>query len=110
MNELGQEVGIGRFELAELPPVEDAGTELVAFRGEILEHARAGRPGAGTGLGAAGQAELAEKDVAELLGRPDVEALAGMLVDLGLVTGELLAELARHARKNLPADLAAAPL
>src|SRR6516164_3277427 len=110
MDELGQEVGVSRFELRQLAPVEDAGAELVALGGEVLEHARAGRPGAGAGLGAAGQAELAEKDVAELLGRADVESFAGKLVDLGLVAGELLAELARHARQYLPVNLDAAPL
>ena len=108
MDELRQEIGVGRFQLRQLAPVEDAGAELVAFGGEVLEHARAGRPGAGARLGAAGEAELAEQDVAELLGRADVELFAGMLVDLRLVPGELLGELARHARQDLPVDLDAA--
>ena len=105
-----QQVGIGRLELGELAPVEDAGGKLVAAGGKLVEHVGAGRPGAGLGLLAAGQAELAEQDVAELLGRADVEALAGELVDLVLEPAELLGELAGQARQRLAVDLDAALL
>ena len=78
--------------------------------GELLEHLHVGRPLAGLGLLAAGKPELAEEDVAELLGRADVELLAGELVDLGLDRRRLLREGAGEARKDLPVDLDAAPL
>ena len=63
----GQRVGIGRFQLRHLPPVENLLRQFVALLGEFVEHARAGRPLPGLGLGAARQPHLAEQDVAELL-------------------------------------------
>ena len=76
LTKLGQRVGIGRLELGELAPVENARRQFVALLGQIVEHARRGRPGAGRGLLAAGQAHLAEQDVAELLGRAEIERRA----------------------------------
>ena len=73
IDEARQRVGVGRLQLGELAPVEDARRQLVAFRGQVFEHARRGRPGAGRGLLAARQAHLAEQDVAELLGRAEIE-------------------------------------
>ena len=67
IDEARQRVGIGRFQLRHLPPVENLLRQLVALLGEFFERAGAGRPLAGLGLGAAGQAELAEQNVAELL-------------------------------------------
>ena len=84
MDEARQQVGIGRLQLGELAPVEDAGGERVAACRELVEDIGAGRPGAGLGLLAAGQAELAEEDIAQLLGRADVEVFAGEFVDLAL--------------------------
>ena len=56
MDVAGQRVGIGRFQLGELAPVDDLARQLVAFRRQFLEHLRRGRPLAGLGLRAAGQA------------------------------------------------------
>src|SRR5262249_61203264 len=97
-----QRVGVGRLELRDLPPVEDLARQLVALFGQVLERARPGRPLAGPGLGAARQTELAEQDVAELLGAARVERLAGKLLDLGLERARALRELAREAREHLP--------
>src|SRR5205809_724305 len=77
-------VGVGGFELRHLPPFEDALGQLVALLGELLEHVGARRPGAGRGLGAAGQLHLAEQDVAELFWAAEIEALARELRDLVL--------------------------
>ena len=67
----------------------------MAQLGEFVEHARAGRPLAGLGLGAAGQSHLAEQDVAELLRAARVEGrIAGELAHFGFEAGRALRELA----------------
>ena len=97
MDVAGQRVGVGRFQLGQLPPVDDLARQLVAFGGEVLQHLRGRSTTAPVlVLRAAGQAHLAEQDVAELLGRADVEALAGQLVDLVLERRGALRELARQ--------------
>ena len=53
IDEAGQRVRVGRFQLRYLPPVEDHLRQHVALLGELFESARAGRPLAGPGLGAA---------------------------------------------------------
>ena len=110
IDEARQRVGVGRFQLGELAPVEDARRQLVALLGEILEHARRGRPGAGRGLLAARQAHLAEQDVAELLGRAEVERRADQLLHLGLDPRHALGEFARQAREHVAVDRHAALL
>ncbi len=50
---------------------------------------------------AAGQFQLVKQNLTELLGRVDVEGLAGAVVDLACEGGELFIELAGHARQNL---------
>ena len=110
IDEARQRVGIGRLELGELAPVEDAGGQFVALFGEVLEHPRRGRPGAGRGLLGPRQAHLAEQDVAELLGRAEVERRADDLLHLGLDPRHPLRELARQARKHFAVDRDAAPL
>ena len=94
----------------DLPPVEDLLRQLVALLGKFFQQPRAGRPLAGLGLGAARQAELAEQDVADLLGAADIDRLAGEFVDLRLQAGGLLRKLARQPRQHLPIDRYAAPL
>ena len=85
--------------------------QRVALLGELVEHARAGRPCAGLGLGAAGQAHLAEQDVAELLRAAGIERrIARKLAHLGLERGAALREIAREARQHLAVDRDAAPL
>ena len=105
-----QRIGVGRVELGDLPPVEDLPRQRVALLGQLLERARAGRPLAGLGLGAARQPELAEQDVAELLGAAGIERLAGERLDFGLEPAGALRELAREPRQHLPVDRDAAPL
>ena len=51
-----------------------------------------------------GRPHLAEQHVADLLGRADVERLAGQLVDLALEPAELLREVAGEARQDLAVD------
>ncbi len=105
-----QRVGIGRPELGDLAPLEDLLRQRMPFLGELVEHARAGRPLTGLGLGAARQPELAEQDVAELLGAARIERLAGKLLDLGLERARALGEFAGEPRQHLPVDRDAAPL
>ena len=45
--------------------------------GQVVEDARAGRPLAGLGFGAAGKPELSEQNVAELLRAAWIERLTG---------------------------------
>ena len=111
IDEARQRVGVGRFQLGDLAPVQDLLRQGVAFLGQVLEHARAGRPRAGLGLGAAGQPHLAEQDVAELLRAAGIERLAGELPDLRpRAPRGLLREFAGQARQHLPVDRDAAPL
>ncbi len=110
IDEARQRVGVGRFELGDLPPFEHARRQLMAFGGEVFEHARGGRPGAGRGLLAAGQAHLAEQNVAKLLRRAGVEGAADNFADLGLERSHALGELARHAREDVAVDRDSAPL
>ena len=79
----GQRIGIGGFELGELAPVEDSCAAVVAFGGEVVEHLRRS-PTPRSWSCAAGQPHAAEQDVAELLGRAEIEALAGEFVGLVL--------------------------
>src|SRR5262249_57061230 len=97
-------------ELRGLAPVENRAGKRVSLLGQIVEHARAGRPLAGLGLGAAGKPELAEQDIAELLGAARVERLAGERLDFRLERSRALRELARQPRQHLPVDRDAAPL
>src|SRR5262249_16804294 len=62
-----QGVGVGRFELRNLPPVENLSRQRMTLLGKVVQNPRAGRPLSCLGLGAAGKAELAEQDVAQLL-------------------------------------------
>ena len=105
-----QRLGVGRAQLGHLPPVENLARQRVALLGEFFELARAGRPLPGLGLGAAGQAHLAEQDVAELLGRAGIERLAGERLDLVLERALLLGEFAGQPRQHLAVDRNAAPL
>ena len=100
----GQRVGIGRLQLGDLPPFDDPARQLVALLGEVLEGGGRGRPLARRGLLAAGQLHLSEQDVPELLGRADIERLAGELMDLGLEPGGALGEFAGEACQDLPVD------
>ncbi len=104
-----ERVGIGRFQLLELAPVEDAARQIVG-EGELLQHRGVGRIGAGLALLAAGQAELAEQHVAQLLRRADVELVAGEDIGLALVLGHALREIRGEGVQRLAVDLDALPL
>ena len=110
IDEAGQGVRVGRFQLGELAPVENARGEFIALLGEVFEHARRGRPRARRGLARAGKAHLAEQNVAELLWRAEVEAFAGELEDQRLEPRHVLREFARKAGQDGAVDGNAAPL
>ena len=76
--------------LVYMPPVEDLVDRRVR-RPELLEHRRVGRE-AGLGAPAAGQVQLVEEDLLELLGAADGELVADVVVDLLLEPGDLGAE------------------
>src|SRR5690606_10309727 len=73
------------------------------------EHVGAGGPGPGLGAGAALELHFVEQDLAELLGRAEIELAAGELVRLGLEGGGALGEIAREPGEDLPVDGDAAP-
>ncbi len=93
VDEFGQRIRVGAFQFRKAAPVEHGAGQLVALRGQRFQHVGIGRPGAGLGLAAAGDALLVEKDFAELLGRADVEALAGEFVNLVFEARHLLREV-----------------
>ena len=100
IDEFGQRLGIGGAQFGQLPPIQNALGQFNAFVGKIIQRAGIGAPGAGCGFLAAGQAHLAEENIAQLLGRADVEGLARQFVDL-LFHGLLLAaEFGRKLCQN----------
>ncbi len=96
-----QRVGVGALQLGQLAPVQHLLRQRVALGGELLQHVGAGAVRAGLALLAGAEPELVEQHLAQLLGRADVEAAAGELVDLRLELGQLVGELG--------AELAQAP-
>src|SRR5215467_4446727 len=60
-------VGIGRFELRNLSPVENFPRQRVPLLGQVLQGPGSRRPLPGLGLGAAGKSKLAEQNISELL-------------------------------------------
>ena len=105
-----QRVGVGALELGEMAPVEHPGRQVVALGGQAIEDIGAGRVGAALGALAAGQAELVEQNLAELLGRGDVERAPGETVYLGLEGGDSAGEIVGQAAQFVAVDLDAAPL
>jgi hypothetical protein len=109
VGECGQRVEVGALELLELAVLEDERGDLV-MRGEVFEHVlRGGDDLALALLGRLGQVHLVEEHVAELLGRVDVEAVAGAGVDaLGEVVdgdGEARGHLAQQIGVDADAGL-----
>ncbi len=100
-----ERVGIGRFQLRELAPVEHAGGQVMALGGEVFEHVGAGGIGAGLALLAALQPHLVKQDFAKLLGAANIEALARQLMNLRLEPGHLLGEGVGHAAERVAVDL-----
>ena len=82
VDEQRQRVEVGLGELGQLPPALDLGDDLVLVA-DRLQHAGVGRV-AGLAAPLARQAELAEQDLLELLGRAERELLPGQLEDLAL--------------------------
>ncbi len=73
--------------------LQDLHRQCMALRGEIVEHRSIGGPGAVLVALAARQLLFVEQDLAQLLGRSDVEFAAGNLVNLGLEFGQALLEV-----------------
>ena len=85
---------------------EDHARQLVPGQRQLLEHLDPGGEGAGLGLAAlAAEVQLVEQDLAQLLGRAQVEAAAGELVGLGLEAGHALGELGRELAQAVRVDL-----
>ena len=99
-----QRVGIGRFQLRQLPPVEHLGGDFDAFGRERLENVGRGRIGASLGLLAAFQPHLLEQDLAKLLWRSDIELLAGKFDDLAVQHFHAGCEIVRHPGKDRRVD------
>ena len=79
-----QRIGIGGFQLRQLPPVQHPRRQVMPFGGQVFQHIGPGGIGPGLALDATGQAELVEQDLAQLLGAADVEAFTGQGMDLCL--------------------------
>ncbi len=105
-----QGIGIGAAQLGETAPFQNLLGDLVALGGHLFQRIDIGGPGAGLGLAPAFQAHLAEQDVAQLLGRADIEILARQLVDLGFQSALDLAEIVGETAQQIRIDGDAAPL
>src|SRR5262249_3215880 len=105
-----QRVGIGRFELRNLSPVENFPWQRVALLGQVLQGPGPGRPLAGLGLGTAGKSKLAEQNIAELFRAARIERLAGERPDFALALTRALRDFTRQPREHLPIDRDPAPL
>ena len=97
---MGKRIRIGRAQLGKLPPVHHAPRQFNALRRQILQRIGIRAPRARGRLAPARQAHLAKQDIAQLLGRADVEAFAGELMnlrlDLALAIGKLVGKLGQH--------------
>ena len=90
MRELGQLVGVGALELGQAAVLQQLGRQRVVF-GQLFQHLFVGAARAGGGLLDHRHAQLVEEDLAQLLGRAQVEGLAGDLVGLLLQRVDALA-------------------
>ena len=105
-----QGVGVGRLQLGRLAVFEDPADDRME-RGQLLENVLGGRESLGRPVLPGGrQLELVEQDMAELLGRVDVELGPARLEDRLLEPAEVGFELGRKASKDLPVDLHPDPL
>ena len=100
-----QRIGIGRLQLGQLTPVQHPRGQVVPFGGQVFQHIGPGGIGPGLALDAAGQAELVEQDLAQLLGAAHVEAFAGERVDFRLQPRHFLRKGIRHARQRIAVHL-----
>ena len=99
-----ERVGIGRFELCQLPPVEHPRRDLHAIRGKLLENVGGCRIGARLGLLAAGESHPVEQDLPKLFWRPDIELLAGKIEDLAIERLHAGREIIRHPGQDRRID------
>ena len=100
----GKRIGIGRFELGELTPFENGFRQVVTEACEFLENVGIRRPRAGLGAPSAGKREFAEQDIAQLLGRSQIEFLARVLAALFFeprhISREIVRELGEEGRRD----------
>ena len=89
--ELGKLVGVGALELGQAAVLQDLGRQRKIF-GQLLQHLFIGAGRAGGGLLDHRQAELAKKNLADLLGTAQIEDLPGQRVGLGLEFHDALAQ------------------
>ena len=101
VNLLLQRIGIGGFQLRQLPPVDDLLGNRFAVAGQPLEHRNIGRILPRLALLATLEAKLAEQDFTKLLGAADRETLPGQFVDLQFQLGHLLGKGGREPRQLL---------
>ena len=83
VGQLRQLVGVGAFELGQTPVLQNFGGEWEIF-GEFFQHFFVGAGRTGGGFLDHWQAQLGEKNLADLLGAAQVERLPGQGVGLGL--------------------------
>ena len=94
---LDQRVGVGRFQLGELPPFEHARGQIVAGIGQRLQRVGVRPPRARRRALAAGEFELIEQHLAQLLGAGETKNPAGELVRIDFHGRHAHAEIGRHA-------------
>ncbi len=73
--------------------------------GQVVEQAGARLPLARPGLATAGELEVVEQELAQLLGRAQVELVAGQVVDLRLQPDHALGERGGEAGEDTAVDL-----
>ena len=95
VHQLRQRVDVGALQLLQAAPVEDESRQVVCGR-QFLEHLHGRRDRARlAGALQRRQFQLLEQDLAELLGRVDVELDAGQIEDLPAQRGQLAFEMGR---------------
>src|SRR3712207_202778 len=99
MHVLLQGIGVGGFQLRELAPFEDLSRQLMSGLREFIEERRGRGPLSARRLLGAGQAHLAEKNIANLLRASKGKGLAGHLMNLMLQTGERLGKVSAEPAK-----------
>ena len=92
MRHLRQLVGVGALELRQAPVLQQLGRQRIVL-GQLLQHLLVGAGDAAGRLLHHRQAELGEQDLADLLGRAQVEGLAREVVRLLLELHHALAQL-----------------
>ena len=116
VDRLLQRVGVGGFQLGNLPPVQHLGCQLrrlwlaVLQRGDVFQNVSPGGIGPGLAFFAAGHAHAVKEHLAQLLGAADVELLPGNFLNLILILGEFLGKGVGHARQHIAVHLNAGHL